>query len=208
MVLGDSWFLPTLLPSCPCLLTHPWAPLSYLFLQADLSRANPEPWASSGRGNRVSPAFPAAVLECGASAQPCFCKVLRFTLPSASLPLPLSSPLSSSVRCFKEKKIYGSGSKSCFPCPGASRCMLLAGSALPCRALPGSTAPSPLTKDGSCYPALAASRAPAPGAAESILGRARYMQLPAPPLKDKIPFPHSHPGKNVNFKIFLRRKSK
>lgn len=51
---------------------------------------------------------------------------------------------------------------------------------------------------------------PAPGAGECILERARYMQLPAPPLKDKIPFPHSHPGKKVNFKLFFspRRKSK
>lgn len=61
--------------------------------------------------------------------------------------------------------------------------------------LPGSTTPSPRTKDRSCYPSLVASRAPAPGAGECILERARYMQLPAPPLKDKIPFPHSHPGK-------------
>lgn len=128
------WRIPGSSPPCsprvPACSPSPMAPLMYLFLHAELS-SNPEPWASSGRGSRGSPASPAAVPEYGVNAQPCFCKVSRFTLPSASLPLSLSSPLSFSVGCFKEKKIYGSGSKSCFPCPGASRCTLLAGSALP-----------------------------------------------------------------------------
>lgn len=110
-----------------------------------------------------------------------------FTLPSVSLPLPFL--LSSLVGCFKENKIYGSGSKSCFFCAGASRCMLLSGLALPSHCCP---APSlltlyqrqltfPLTNCSSC--------ATAPSSVEHSLSSARYSQLPASctSLSDKLP---------------------
>lgn len=201
LLLGASWSLPTLLPVCPCLWPSPRAPLIYL------SRTNPEPWASSRGGSRASPAFPAAVPECGESAQPCFCKVLRCTFPSASLPLSLSLSSLFFCRMLQGKENLWKRFQELFCLPWCQS-VHAPGWLSPPFPLPGSTPPSPRTKDRSCYPSLAASRAPAPGAAECILERARYMQLPVPPLKDKIPFPHSHPGKNVNFKFFPRQKSK
>lgn len=208
MLLGDSWSLPTpaspRVPACSPRLRSPPASLICLFLHAELSKINPEPWASSGRGGRggeqqalkseaLQPSQEAAVPKCEMIAYPHICKVLQlrshfhlspFPLPSLPPPFP-----SLSVGCFNEKKMYGSGSKSCFLCPGASRYMLPAGSALP-SPCPAPELLQPHTKDGSRYHSFAASWAPAPRAGECILKSARYMQLPAPlPLLDGIKFP-------------------
>lgn len=43
LLLGASWSLPTLLPTCPCLLPQSSGSIDLSVLHADLSRTNPEP---------------------------------------------------------------------------------------------------------------------------------------------------------------------
>lgn len=107
--------------------------------------------------------------------------------PLPFLPLPFS--LSSAAGCFKENKIYGSGSKSCFFCAGASRCMLLSGSALPSCCCPAPSLLTPYQRQLTFPFTSCSSCTTAPSSGEHNLSSARYSQLPAShtSLSDKLP---------------------
>lgn len=123
MLLGDSWFLPTLLPSCPCLLAQ--------------SLGSIELSVPPGRS-----------LQCPALLLQGF--TVHTSIPPSPFPsLPLSLLLSDASR---KRKFMEAVPRAVFPA------LVLVGAcswlAQPCLA----SAPSAHTKDGSCYPALAASR--------------------------------------------------
>lgn len=140
---GDSWSLPTLLlcMSLPARCAAKSSGFIDFFVSPELSKSSPKPGASWGRGGEQQ-TLKSDVLqpsqEATMSKGDLLAALLRGHVPadgsthtSICLPPPLPFPRSFSVGCFKENKIYGSGSKSCFLCLGASRCTLLAGSALP-----------------------------------------------------------------------------
>lgn len=83
---------------------------------------------------RASPAFAAAVPERGASAQPCSCEVLRFTRPSASLPLsPLFPSLFFLSDASRKRKFMEAVPRAVFPAlvlVGARSWLALPGSQL------------------------------------------------------------------------------
>lgn len=100
-------------PACSPRLPSPPASLIYLFLHAELSKINPEPRASAGRGGRggeqqalkneaLQPSQEVAVPKCEMIAYPRFCKVLQlrshFHLSPFPLP-PLPPPFSSLFFC-------------------------------------------------------------------------------------------------------------
>lgn len=145
----------------------------YFFLHAELSKINPEPWTSSGRGSRggeqqalkseaLQPSQEVAVPSCERIVYSRCSKVLQlcshFHLsPSLSSPsFPLSLFLSDASRKRKFMEVVPRAVFSALVLVGA--CSWLAQpSLLPALPKP----PSPHTKDRSCYHSLAASWAPA-----------------------------------------------